>query len=375
MTAEGINFRSWKRKSFSQNLYVNYALKRLDPADNYRKVFEASVALKADIYHFHDLWLNRIAPDLKKLPHRPVVMYDVREPHADDYRSFYGKSWFSHPVVKAFSAWVDRWEKRKAKGYDLVIATEPIVRSRFVPSVGEQRAVVISNFPDQEVWEGLTPEAGPRSGTLDRAADRSDRDEEQKVYDLIYCGMLTEARGAFNILESIDLVREKHPAIKLLLLGRIDPPSLKDGMFSYIRENQLEDNVEIKGQVPFQQVGTYYRKSRIGLILWNPLANLKIKMPIKLFEYMAFGLPVIGSDFGHIREYIDREKCGLTVDPGDAEAVAKAIGGLLAEGIRYQQMSRIGLDAAREKYNWKPEFERLCVYYRKALDERTDRNG
>ena len=165
-------------------------------------------------------------------------------------------------------------------------------------------------------------------------------------------------------------MRFKRPEIKLLLLGRIDPPTLKERMLGYIKEHQLEKNIEIRGQVAFEEVARYYRKSRIGLILWKPLESLKIKMPIKLFEYMAFGLPVIGSDFGHISEYIKKDRCGVAVDPANAAEVAEAIGLLLDDPDRFHQMSRSGKDATLKKYSWKGEFERLCYYYRKALDER-----
>ena len=96
-------------------------------------------------------------------------------------------------------------------------------------------------------------------------------------------------------------------------------------------------------------------------------------MPIKLFEYMAFGLPVIGSDFGHIKEHINKDKCGLGVDPENPAAVAEAIEVLLKDEGIHRQMSQNGIDATMRKYNWKTEFERLCAYYTKALDERRNR--
>ena len=349
ITEEGIFFRIWKLKTYSKNLYLNHALKRINPANNYQRLFKAAAALKADVYHFHDLWINRIAPGLKALPHRPVVFYDAREPYADDYSSFYRSGRISRFVVDAFAARLDRWEKRKAGHYDLVIANEPIVRDRFASVLGEDRAVVLYNFTDFD-------SAGVQQS-------------DQPTYDLFYCGLLTENRGAFAVLECIRQVREKHPEIKALLLGRIDPPALRTKMLKYITEHNLEETVELIRQVPYERVSGYYRRSRIGMILWKPLKNLQIKMPIKLFEYMAFGLPVIGSDFGHIREYINKDGCGITVDPENAEEVAEAVDILLTDEKTYQSMSQKGV-AATLKYNWKTEFDRLCGFYKSALNER-----
>lgn len=360
ITEEGIHFRIWKLKTFTNNLYLNHVLKRLNPNNNYDKLFKAAASLKADVYHFHDLWINRIAPKLKALPHRPVVFYDAREPYAEDYRSFYGSDGFSKGLVGAFSKWVDKWEKKKARNYDLVIANEPIVRDGFVRVIGDEKAEVLYNFVDLE--------------TMGKWKESYEIPQEKKwIYDLIYCGMLTEKRGAFSILKAARKVREKQPGIRILLLGRIDPPSLRSEMLKYVAEHGLEELVEFKEQVPYKQVVEYYRQSRIGLILWKPEDNLKIKMPIKLFEYMAFGLPVIGSDFGHIREYIDRHGCGITVDPENAGEVAKAIDALLREDRTFEIMSRKGVEATLNEYSWKNEFDRLRGFYQNALNERTAR--
>lgn len=349
-TDEGITYRMWKVRSYSGNPYLNFVLKRLNPLNNYRILLKEASDLRADIYHFHDLWLNRIAPRLKSLPHRPAVFYDAREPYAEDYRSFYGSGGLGKFLVSAFSGWVDRWEKSRSRSYDRVIANEPVVREKFVPHVGQDRAVVIYNYTD-----------------LDRL-----QPSLKKQYDLIYCGLLTEPRGAFALLEALRIARERKPDIRALVLGRIDPPSLQERMMGYIREENLEDSIELRPQVPHEEIGSYYRRCKIGLILWKPLTSLKIKMPIKLFEYMAYGLPVIGSDFGHIREYVDREKCGITVDPEEPGEVAEAIVLLLSEKELYRAMSANGARASQKKYRWDKELDRLCDFYKKALDERRD---
>mgnify|MGYP000179802136 CR=1 FL=1 len=45
---------------FDQNKYLNFIFKRINPFNNYKKLFKLVSDLNADIYHFHDLWINRI---------------------------------------------------------------------------------------------------------------------------------------------------------------------------------------------------------------------------------------------------------------------------------------------------------------------------
>ena len=355
-TAEGIHFRIWKVRTFSENLFLNFILKRLNPNSNYKKMLQKCEELKADIYHFHDLWINRIGPRLKSLPHDPVVFYDAREPYAEDFRSLSNPGRISGAMIEIFANWVDRWEKKKAGFYDQVIANEPKVRSSFAKAIGEDKTAVIYNFTDTAMFE-----LGHRNKTAE---------ESSKPYDLLYCGLLTEKRGAWNILQTVREAQKRMPQIKALLLGKIDPPGLRQEMLAYIARHGLEDCVEIKPQVPYEQVGEFYRKSKLGLVLWQPFSNLEIKMPIKLFEYMAFGLPVIGSDFGHIGDLIKRESVGLAVDPDNVEEAVEAILELLDNDEVYSKMRENGIEATKRGYNWQNELDRLCAFYKSALNER-----
>ena len=88
ITKEGIKYEILKLKTFSKNRYLNFILKNLNPFNNYKKIFKKAKLINADIYHFHDLWINKIGKKLKRLEQKPVVIYDAREPYAEDYISY-----------------------------------------------------------------------------------------------------------------------------------------------------------------------------------------------------------------------------------------------------------------------------------------------
>ena len=98
--------------------------------------------------------------------------------------------------------------------------------------------------------------------------------------------------------------------------------------------------------------------------------TFEVSMPIKIFEYMAFGLPVIGSNFGHMKDYIEKDACGIAVAPNDAEAISTAIIRLLTNKDLYSKYSENGRAAAQSKYRWELEFEKLLGHYKTKLDAR-----
>lgn len=349
ITDEGIHFKIFKLKTFSSNRFLNFVLKRLNPYNNYTFLFKEAKSLGADIYHFHDLWINRLGPKLKNLSHQPIVFYDAREPYAADYES-YVKTPFPW-VIKAFAAWLDSWEKRQARHYDLVIANEITVRRNFAKKLGEERAVVLYNYSDMIEYAKDVPGS-------------------EKKYDLIYCGAITALRGAFEMIKAIKKAKEAVPEIKALFIGNYYPSFLKGQMTDLLIKEDLIENIELHDAVPYREVAEFYNKSKIGLVLLQKVKTFEVSMPIKIFEYMAFGLPVIGSDFGHMKDYIERDLCGIAVVPDDTEGIARAIVTVLKDEKLYLKYSENGRIAAKSKYRWELEFEKLLGHYKTALDAR-----
>lgn len=350
-TSEGVKYQMLKLKTFSTNRYLNFLVKRLNPKNNYSKLFEQAKLLEADIYHFHDLWINRIGVKLKNLKHKPVVFYDAREPYAEDYISYIKPLFGFKFFIRSFAFYVDRWEKHKSKNYDLVITNEETVQKKFAKTIGSHRSKVLYNY----------------SVALDNFKDTS---YNKKKYDLIYCGAVSELRGAYLILEGLLKAKQIFPKIQLVFLGRYYPDCLKRELQNFIEKNDLSQNVHLKDVVPYGEVADYYNISRVGLVLWSQEKSYEIKMPIKLFEYMSFGLPVIASNFGHMKKYVDKDLCGILVDPDNADAVGAAMVELLSNKDVYQKYSENGRKAALEKYRWEFEFKKLLDFYKKALNER-----
>jgi glycosyltransferase involved in cell wall biosynthesis len=93
-----------------------------------------------------------------------------------------------------------------------------------------------------------------------------------------------------------------------------------------------------------------------------------VAWPVKLFEYMAAGLPVVASNFPLWKEIVEGNRCGITVDPLDPKAIAQAIEYLLAHPEEARQMGENGRRAVEEKYNWEKEAEKLLALYKELVD-------
>ena len=85
--------------------------------------------------------------------------------------------------------------------------------------------------------------------------------------------------------------------------------------------------------------------------------------PIKMYEFMAAGLPVVASDFPLWRKIIEGNLCGISVDPKSPEAVRNACVELLENPEKAHKLGRNGQKAVDEKYNWANEERKLIELY------------
>ena len=347
-TKEGIHFVGLPKKTFSGKRIANFLLKKLSPGNLYNKLLKEAAKTNADVYHLHDLKLNRIAKKLKELPHKPKLIYDVHEPHYENILDYFETKGISTFLKKKYAALIRRWEMKNARHFDFVITTEENVRERFRQYLPKDKVDIIYNYTN-----------------LQNA--RKNVDFEKKEYDAIYCGGITKFRGAWQILEAAKLAKEKKDDLQILFLGSWFPKELKNQMLAYLRENDLSQNVILHDNVPYARVCDFYNQSRIGLGIFLPILTHKIILQIKIFEYMNFGLPIIGSNFGHINDYIKNDKVGIAIDPEKPKEIANALLELLSHEDLYQQYSKNGMKAVDEKYNWELMEKKLLGIYGKLL--------
>jgi len=348
ITKEGIKYEILKIKTFSKNRYLNFILKNLNPNNNYKKLLDKAKEINADVYHFHDLWINKIGKRLKLLPQKPSVIYDVHDPFAINIKDYVGGQSKIKWLINLYADYIDHWEKRCAKQYDFIITTEENVRDRFRKVLPVEKVNVIYNYTYLHEY----------------------RKDMPKKYNLIYCGGITKFRGAIEIIEAVRILKQDFKDLKMIFLGPIFLKELKEKMIGLIKKYDLTDNIIIKNSVSYHEVIWYYNQSKIGLGIFLPIKTHKIILQIKIFEYMAMGLPIVGSNFGHINDYILKDKVGITVNPTNPEKIAEAVKELLQNEELYNEFKTNGINAVEKKYTWSIMENKLFSIYDKLLAER-----
>ena len=103
-----------------------------------------------------------------------------------------------------------------------------------------------------------------------------------------------------------------------------------------------------------------------GLAVLHPVQSYVESQPVKIFEYMAAGLPVIASDFPRFRELVEQNGCGICVPPRDPAAIAAAIEWIFDHPLEAAEMGRRGRRLALDSFNWKSEEDTLLRFYQRV---------
>ena len=286
--------------------------------------------LDADIYHFHD-------PEL--IPYGMIlamsgknVIYDVHEDVSIDILS---KDWIVPWVRKLLSAVIKTIEIFCARYFFSIITATPFIRDKFVrinPS-----AIDINNFP--------------MLGELD-----SQVSWDAKATEVCYVGGIAQIRGIEQMVQAMEKVQS---GVRLNLCGHFSETDVEQTC----KKMSGWQSVNEHGYVTREGVRDVLSRSMAGLVTLHPVANYIDALPIKLFEYMSAGIPVIASDFPLWRKIVVGNQCGLCVDPMDPDAISEAIDYLVQHPNAARKMGENGHHAVLKNYNWLQEEEKLIRLY------------
>lgn len=296
----------------------------------------------ADVYHFHDPELLFVVPSLGRSRGTPTI-YDVHEA----YPEFFAVKDYLPAVIRYPMAWSFRLlEPRLARFTDALVFADQFTPAAFREVRLPQ--VVLPNFPDADLVD-----SGARQ--LSTVATREP--------NVLYLGGLERNRGSRVMIEAFARVHARRPDARLLHVGHFMPAELRDEVMRHAAALGIEGAVHAVGRVPFALVGHYLERAAVGWVTWQPLPKNQKNVPTKLFEYMAYGLPVVSSDLATTRPFVENGGTGFLVDAGDPVAHAEAILELLGDREGAARMGRRGREAVLEKYNWSAVEHRLIELY------------
>jgi len=304
------------------------------------RAYRLARGVEADVYHLHDPELIPVGLLLKFQGEK--VIYDV---HEDVPRDVLTKNWMPPPVRATVSFLMMAVERLASSMFDGIVAATPTIAKRFPTS----KTICVRNVPRLSEFT-----VKPSAVSLGEAT-------------FVYIGLINRARGLEKMMQAAALVRDRtSTGIMLDLAG---PPDQVD-VGKVIQSCEAVDFTRYHGCLDRTGVAQLLSKAQAGLVVLQPMQSFRDSLPVKMFEYMAVGIPVIASDFPLWREIVEEARCGLLVNPLDSNDIARAMRWIVDNPAQARAMGERGRAAVQQRFNWEREAPSLLGMYKRITGVR-----
>jgi glycosyltransferase involved in cell wall biosynthesis len=278
----------------------SFAFKRLPCVDAIRWLWLGRIGLWIQTSTF--LWSLR--KELRRL--KPDVVFS-RELYVFGAPGIPGKRvWESHALHRSW------WATRIAKSLDAIVTLTRASRDRLVESgVVADRVIVESDAVDPKMFEKK----------YDRQAVRRELGIPEDAYVCLYTGKFTTMNMSKGLDESIEAVERLSRNGKNILLLAVGGTPQELERYS----EKASSVVRLLGHQPQATLGKFYAVADLLLMPFPYTEHYAYYMsPLKLFEYLMSGVPMVATDLPSVREIVS-ESSAFIAKPGDVESLEKEI--------------------------------------------------
>jgi len=301
-----------------------------------------ALVFKWNFIHFHDFDTVPAAILLRLLTWRRII-YDVHENYGEEVMM---REYIPMPLRRPLRWIVNGIEWLGVLIIGRLVVVVPVQVQRF-RRWGCRKITLVRNYASVEM--------APR--------DPVDHIKMQQEGYVISTSGQNVNYGALLILDTAAILAKSGFPVSIRGIDRFEgSASLKNILLDRIIDEDIH-NFKLLPRVAPHAIGSYLGLSAIGLSIRLDTPNMRQGIPTKLFEYMAYGIPIIATDVGYQADIVNESKAGVVIPADSAEALADAILSLWQDPELRARLGNKGREAFFSDYCWEAEVIKLVDFY------------
>ncbi|PYM13880.1 MAG: hypothetical protein DME18_07965 [Verrucomicrobia bacterium] len=260
--------------------------------------------------------------------------------------------------------WIGRFvEKLNLLATDRIMVVSDVLKQRLVDDgIQPDRIVVNPNGADAELFR---PD-------IDSSAIRQRLQLEGKIV-VGFAGHHNSNNtwhGTKYLAMAVRKVAERRKDVQFLFIGDQGLVELVSAIADAEGTGRF---ISYATNIPHPEMPAYYAACDI---LVSPHVHMAdgstfFGSPVKIFEYMAMGKPIVASGIAQLAELLKAHKNALLTKPGDVEGIAEAILTLASDPELRRRLGLAARETCLSQCTWKHNAQRFIDAYHEALHQRT----
>ena len=182
-----------------------------------------------------------------------------------------------------------------------------------------------------------------------------------------FIGGLRPWHGVQSLPLLVERLAPRYPNLRLVIAGEGPMRAELDDAF---RTRGIQEHVIFTGSLPHEEMSELIRQFDVALAPYPVLDHVFYFSPLKLFEYMACGVPVVAAAVGQIADVVCDGDTGLLYPPGDLDALTAVCARLLADPALRQRLGEAAAAAVHAHYTWTGNATRIVERARTLIAHR-----
>lgn len=172
---------------------------------------------------------------------------------------------------------------------------------------------------------------------------------------------LTVRKDIPALLYALKRIIKKHPNVELKIAGH---GPQENELRRLTKELGLGDKVNFLGFIKHSHISKAYQSADIFC-----LTSVEDPNPLVIKEAMSYGLPVIATEVGAVKEYVD-SSTGIIVPLRDVTKFAQSLDYLLSNEELRLEMGKRARERAEKRYSWNRIIDQYITLYQDVLKEK-----